>query len=180
MFNVLVTFFLVGLWHGANWTFMVWGLMHGAYLAAETVVRRVRARAGVGIAAAGAGAGAAAAGGAIGARRVLRAVLSAALVFAVVTIAWIFFRAPSLSAAVDFFARGVEAPFRSGDHLRYLPTLVLSAALLVYEGLTRRWEHGLAIGRLPAPARWVAYLVLCMAIVVFGYLGGRQGIYVQF
>ena len=34
-FNVLVTFLVVGLWHGANWTFVVWGLLHGSYLVVE-------------------------------------------------------------------------------------------------------------------------------------------------
>jgi alginate O-acetyltransferase complex protein AlgI len=180
-FNVLVTFLLVGLWHGANWTFMVWGLLHGAYMAIETQVRKSRKRRDA--PAAGAGLEEAPGVGPAGGRRAggrLGAVAAAVLVFAVATIAWVFFRAPSLSVAIDFFTRGIEAPFQSGDHLRYLPTLLLSAGFLVYEGLTHRWEHGLAIGRLPLPARWAAYLALCMAVLIFGFLGGREGIYVQF
>ena len=172
VFNVLLTFLLVGLWHGANWTFLVWGLIHGAYLAVETQVRKI-----------GRSPGAARGRGGATRRpwpRTALVGLAAVLVFVVVTLAWVFFRAPSLSAAIDFFTRGVAAPFLPGDHLRYLPTLLLSAGLLVYEGFTHRWEHGLAVDRWPLPARWAAYLVLAMAVLVFGYLGGRQGIYVQF
>ena len=91
-----------------------------------------------------------------------------------------FFRAPSLSAATDFIGQAVTHPFGAGDFGRFVPTLLLSAALLGYEWLTRRWEHGLAISAAPLPARWAAYLGLCMALLLFGFLGGTQGIYVQF
>ena len=38
--NLVVTMFLAGLWHGAAWTFVVWGLVHGAFLAGHAVLRR--------------------------------------------------------------------------------------------------------------------------------------------
>jgi alginate O-acetyltransferase complex protein AlgI len=169
-FNVIVTFLLVGLWHGASWTFVVWGLLHGAYLAIENLLR-------------GRGRRTAEARdfGEIGTRvRSWTIVVTAVVAFVLVTFAWIFFRAPSLHAAIDYLARGLAQPFGAGDHYRYVPVLALSAGLLVYEWFTRRWEHGLSVARLPLPARWVAYLAACIALLLFGYLGGRQGIYVQF
>ena len=39
--NLVITMFLAGLWHGAAWTFVVWGLVHGAFLAGHAVFRRV-------------------------------------------------------------------------------------------------------------------------------------------
>ena len=39
--NILVTFFLSGLWHGAGWTFVIWGLLHGAFVAGQTLWRKV-------------------------------------------------------------------------------------------------------------------------------------------
>src|SRR5262249_22272652 len=39
-FNLLFTFLISGLWHGANWTFVIWGALNGLYLIAETVMRR--------------------------------------------------------------------------------------------------------------------------------------------
>ena len=160
--NILATFLLVGLWHGASWTFVVWGGLHGSYLIVESRLRaRGAPRRGAAPAAAGAGAR----------RRV---------VFALVTFAWVFFRAPSLEAAVDYLAQAVTTPFGAGDLARFVPTLLLSAALLAYEWFTRGWEHGLSIASAPLPARWATYLGLGMALLLFGFLGTTQGIYVQF
>ena len=68
--NLVTVFFLCGLWHGASWTFVVWGLFHGAFL----VLERARAR-----------------------RRVLDARAAAALrhlyALVVVMVGWVFFRA---------------------------------------------------------------------------------------
>ncbi len=162
-FNVISTFFLVGLWHGASWTFAIWGLMHGSYLALENAFRLW---------------GKANRKTAPASRP--RTVLSALLVFALVSFTWIFFRAPSLGSALHFIARIFTDPWESEDHLRYLKPCLLSVALLAYEWLTRRWEHGLAIARLPLPVRWATYATLILVVVVFGELGGQEGIYVQF
>jgi alginate O-acetyltransferase complex protein AlgI len=161
-FNLLVTFLLVGLWHGANGTFVVWGLLHGTYLVAGA---HWRARAGQ---------------PAGEPPRWLASAPSAVAVFALVTFAWVFFRAPSLSAATTYIGQAFADPVGAADLGRFVPTLLLSAALLVYEWFTRRWEHGLSVGALPLPARWAAYVGLGMALLILGYLGVSQGIYVQF
>jgi alginate O-acetyltransferase complex protein AlgI len=162
VFNLLVTFLLVGLWHGADWTFVVWGALHGSYLVVEN---RLRSR-----------------GSPTGGERwhPAAAVLASLVVFALVTFAWVFFRAPSLGAATEYLVQAATRPFGAGDFARFGPMLLLSAALLGYEWLTRGWEHGLAISTAPLPARWAAYVGLCMALLIFGYLGTSQGIYVQF
>ena len=168
--NTLVTFLLVGLWHGADLTFAVWGLLHGAFLVAENLIERVRGRtraaAAAGVVAAGAwGKGRRAAAG--------------LLVFALVTFAWVFFRAPSLSAAVAFLAR-LGAPLGGAAHLRYLPWVAIGTALLMFEALTPKWEHGFAFPRWWRPARWAVYVVACLVLLFFAKFGGQQGIYVQF
>ena len=81
--NLLATFLLAGLWHGAGWTFVLWGGMHGAGLALERA--RADTRRARGIPEPGATAGARA--------------LQRAGVFAFVSVAWVFFRADSVSAA---------------------------------------------------------------------------------
>src|SRR6476620_5869000 len=42
--NLLITFLVSGLWHGARWTFVVWGALHGAYLIASLATEGARAR----------------------------------------------------------------------------------------------------------------------------------------
>src|SRR5579859_6537254 len=77
--NLLITMILGGLWHGANWTFVVWGALHGAVLSVErlifgksTVVVELR-----------------------GTRKLARQLLT----FHIVCLSWIFFRAESVSDA---------------------------------------------------------------------------------
>jgi alginate O-acetyltransferase complex protein AlgI len=161
--NVLVTFLLVGLWHDASCSFVIWGLLHGSYLAVESLLRPSRPHL------------------PDPNRRSWRQIAGVLAVFALITIAWVFFRAPSAQSAFAFLARAVEAPVLTAvDHTRFLPVVLLSAALLGYECLTRGWEHGLSLSRFPRPARWATYTALCTALLLFGYFGVRQGIYVQF
>ena len=75
--NLMLTFVLGGLWHGAGWTFILWGVCHGA----ATVVHRLFSRAG----------------------RSLPFLLSWALTFLFVHLAWVLFRATSLPSAVRMF-----------------------------------------------------------------------------
>jgi len=87
--NVFLTMLLGGLWHGANWTFLIWGSIRGAALVAERVVKgRYRAWRGQ-----GAGTGR------------LWAVLGWFVTFHTFTLAAVFFRAPELDVATAFFAR---------------------------------------------------------------------------
>jgi alginate O-acetyltransferase complex protein AlgI len=82
--------FLGGLWHGAAWTFVIWGLLHGLYL----VIWRLGGIFAEGIAWSNTAA----------ARRIVRVPLILA-VFVLTTLAWIFFRAPSLGNAVEILRR---------------------------------------------------------------------------
>ncbi len=80
--NLLITMLLGGLWHGANWTFMLWGGLHGLYLSINHAFRRaMKGRA-----------------PAPGWRTPLHAA-SVALTFAATSLAWIVFRAPDLASA---------------------------------------------------------------------------------
>ena len=75
-FNILLTFILSGLWHGAGWTFLIWGFLHGLYVLIYDRFKRV-----------------------IGSTKRYR-VLSWAITAVAICFAWIFFRAPSLADAL--------------------------------------------------------------------------------
>ncbi len=82
-FNLMATMVLGGLWHGAGWTFVIWGFLHGAYLVANHAWAALAARAGLGQ------------GGAAG------RVLATAITFVAVCVAWVFFRAADLATALS-------------------------------------------------------------------------------
>jgi alginate O-acetyltransferase complex protein AlgI len=83
--NLLTTMVLGGLWHGAGWTFVVWGGLHGLYLVINHSWSAVRARL-------------------VGARPAGRAerLINWGLTFTAVVFAWVFFRADDLPSAVEF------------------------------------------------------------------------------
>jgi len=85
--NLMITMLLGGLWHGANWTFVVWGGLHGVYLIINhgwRAIRPDRALSGVPVA--------------------LRKTTSIGVTFAAVTVAWVVFRASDLGTAGDMLA----------------------------------------------------------------------------
>jgi len=108
--NLMLTMLIGGLWHGANWTFVVWGGVHGLLLAVERAL----------------GVGAAADASTAPVVRLLRGVLT----FHLVVFCWIFFRAPDVHSAFAYIA-GI-APLTGLSDIGWTP-LVMAAALLVID-----------------------------------------------
>jgi len=105
--NLFLTMLIGGFWHGANWTFVIWGALHGAGLAATRAVGRILSSAETDKALPGLGS----------TRRWLRRIV----VFHFVCLAWVFFRAESLPAAWTFL-RGLAVP---GWHPEYSTAILL-------------------------------------------------------
>jgi len=101
LLSLLLTFLVSGLWHGANWTFVVWGALHGSYLIGALLLQKQRLRAVK----------------ALGLDRQPRLLkwINIASTFALVCIAYIFFRANTLSDAFYVLAHG----FASIPQLRF-------------------------------------------------------------
>lgn len=116
-FNLMATMVLGGLWHGANWTFIVWGGLHGAFLCANHAFQWVSRKLGI-------------AGCAPG---WLTAPLGVLLTFFMVVIAWVYFRAPNLAAANSIVAAmaGIATPAEWPDVLNEQSALVFIAYLML-------------------------------------------------
>jgi D-alanyl-lipoteichoic acid acyltransferase DltB (MBOAT superfamily) len=169
--NVAVTFLLSGLWHGAQWTFVVWGALHA--LAAYPFLRFRRLdRAAPGDSPLDPATPAAIAG-----------VLAT---FLFVTLAWVFFRARSVTDAVLIWGRmaGVVGPPMSPaslpDPLPGGGHWALIAGMLLVEWCGRQNEHPLVLERWPRPVRWAAYTVLLWFAILLGSPETRPFIYFQF
>lgn len=224
--NLLIVFLISGLWHGANWTFVVWGGLHGLYLVLSilsqpmrdgmwrAVARLSRPRAVAPLASVAAGGGvllhpgasfvvrdsvneAASApprgGGAAetgrwesGVARV-RGLLATVITFHLVVVAWIFFRAGSVTDAVlliqnlgDWSAGFKDATL---DLKRYWFAVAV-LAIGVMEGvhlIQRRGSMAEFLARLAPWQRWTIYYALVMAILLFGaYSRPAEFIYFQF
>jgi alginate O-acetyltransferase complex protein AlgI len=176
--NLLITFVLSGLWHGASWNFVVWGALHGIFLLL----------------------GLAWAPGWKGLQRALRldrrpALLRLAetlLVFHLVLLGWVFFRAADLHQALDVlqsFARirpgSVAALAASFGRFGWLETgiaLGSIAGLMFVQVLAERgWDVKTRLLEQPLWLRWSAYLVIALSLALLGRLGSpTEFIYFQF
>jgi alginate O-acetyltransferase complex protein AlgI len=163
--NLFFVFMLSGFWHGANWTFIVWGALHGVYLIAGRLLGMVRKRLGI---AAPEQAG------------LLRQALEMLWTFHLVLIAWVFFRATDVATAFDIASRMLVP---SGA-IFYDPILVqcgLGVAIVVVgDWLIRRTDYFNNLDRYPVALRFACCLALLFGIALLGIEKGSQFIYFQF
>jgi D-alanyl-lipoteichoic acid acyltransferase DltB (MBOAT superfamily) len=164
--NIVITFTVSGLWHGANWTFVVWGALNGLYYLPLMLSGRKRNWTGN-----------AAEGRLLPGLREGTAIL---VTFLLTLLAWVFFRAESLTHAFGLLGTIFGTRWTVPDTGEYGRALILALAGLACEWLQRDKQHALEVAALPLPARWALYLVLGAAIVVFGSFGSSEFIYFQF
>jgi alginate O-acetyltransferase complex protein AlgI len=158
--NLLTVMLLGGLWHGASWTFFLWGGLHGILLAVERACGRERATAG------------------------LPGVLRVALTFFLVTVSWVFFRAASLGDALGYLANLAGlGEVQPGARLLggilyqpyYLATFALAAA--VTWGLPK---SGAWLESLTWPKALASVALLWLALVAMETQGYNPFIYFIF
>lgn len=125
--NLMLTMLLGGLWHGAGWTFVIWGGLHGLYLIVFHAWRALRERFDLG-----------------SSRGPTSLVFSVALTFIVTCFAWVFFRATDLSSAWQIVKgmvgmHGIALPEALGLRLGTLRTAFESAGIGFYAGGGKRF-----------------------------------------
>lgn len=167
--NLMIVFLVSGLWHGANWTFVVWGGLNGLFQVVGSLVRT---------------------GGRAGsrpARSPLLAVMSGVVTFHMVLMTWVFFRAASIGDAMTVFSR-VFSGWSTLPRLLMTrlqdPTIVLSigliAVLLVVEAFDDLRSMWARLDARPIYLRWAAYYALLLALLVLGNWNVAQFVYMQF
>ena len=170
MNQYIFTVFLVsGIWHGARWTFVLWGLYHGVFLLIETIWNRFVPTLVPPVAA----------------KRWLQSLAT----FPIACLSWVLFRANSVADAgrvyagifSDFGARRFLAENVGTGNLRHIAfgsfgiALVLAVELATECGAyARLWQPAMK------PVRWIAYAGLATLIVLVGVFDGGQFIYFQF
>jgi len=153
--NLLVVFLVSGFWHGANWTFIVWGAIHWLLLTVEFVSPSIRAP------------------------RVLRGIY----VFSAVTLAWVFFRASSVAEAGSILDRilrwepGTLSITQSSHFVFGASAVSLFFFFQVWDAKTHLQS---AFGRRSAFFRWAAYASAIFLFVLLGQFSSNQFIYFQF
>jgi len=171
-FNIFITFGLSGLWHGANWTYVVWGFLNGFYLVAGEFTKSIRNRF-FGLVN-------------LSEATLVRQLIMLGSTFLLTCTAWVVFRAKSISDAryiFTHFATNWDLSQIGTEQflLRQLPVAVVSIFLLECgQLLWRRPPVPRLIGNLPLMPRWALYLTFGMSVVMFGVYRKSQFIYFQF
>lgn len=171
--NVFIVFLVSGLWHGAGFTFIIWGLLHALYFLPGLLLSRNREYASQPVAEA----------------KVWpswRDLIKMSTTFGLVTLAWIFFRAESLVQAADY-CRGLASRSLFSVPLLYnfpyaATTLLLLVCFIIIEWRGRNREfaiEGMAKDK-PKLLRWVLYCFLVFAVLFFMNTDKTSFIYFRF
>ena len=167
--NTFIIFIVSGFWHGANWTFIVWGALNALYFLPLLLTNNNRNHLGI------------VSEGSL--LPTVKEIFQMLTTFGLTVIAWIFFRAESVQHAIEYIT-GIaslslfEAPEISGS-LRAAMTLTLIVVFSFVEWIGR--ENKYAIEHLGAkwnrPVRYALYYAIILAILT---LGGRQQEFIYF
>lgn len=162
--NLMITMTLGGLWHGASWTFVFWGAMHGVLLIGHRMFRALCVRLSY-------------------LDRALRSVpgtvLRVALTFVCVAVAWVFFRSTTFAGAVTLLQRlvawshGTGAPLPRSGLIATIVFLWICHAAACWLPWKKMW-------RLPAPIQGFACAAALILAQVLAPDSGKAFIYFQF
>lgn len=159
--NIFMTFLVSGIWHGANWTFVFWGILHGVFQIIEKMFGWQK----------------------ISTTNLPVRIGRIFLTFTLVTIAWIFFRQPSMGDAFGVIERIVTdhvALFKPSN--KDVVFSLLSIGIVACVDLTREFmpKRFYQSTQAPTAIRWCVYWALLLLVLLSGVFDSSQFIYVSF
>ncbi|HMF44660.1 MAG TPA: MBOAT family O-acyltransferase [Polyangia bacterium] len=176
--NLMVTFLISGLWHGAAWTYVIWGGLNGVYLILGVIARQAR-------------------GASSSQRRgedasAVTVLVNRLATFLVICAAWVFFRARTAGDAIYILRHSVDLTGLLRPSLllgpagltssrgQLLGAFVVIGALLVLDAQSEKQNVLASLRRRPVWFRWAIYYGFAFAILFMGQFGTQQFIYFQF
>ena len=165
--NTFIIFLVSGFWHGANWTFIIWGLLNAIYIMPSIIFKTNRIN--IDIVAKG---------------KYLPSVkefLSIVLTFGLTVFAWIFFRANNVKHALSYISGIFSSSLLTIPHINGKLTIVFVIICFSIEWNGREQQYAIAHLGLKwyKPIRWALYFSIILAIFYFAGIG-QQFIYFQF
>ena len=165
--NILIVFTVSGLWHGANWTFVVWGVYHGILIIIYDIYRKLQE-----------------ANGTIQPKDHGRSVklINSVVTFCAVCVGWVIFRSESLASAVDYLKRMFffsDFGTLSGDFPEEIIALIF--LLMLVEYLVKEFENLRVVKDVFRYrfVRWGCYYA-AIGITLLQVKGAQEFIYFQF
>jgi alginate O-acetyltransferase complex protein AlgI len=169
--NTFIIFLVSGFWHGANWTFIIWGLLNALYIMPSIVFNTNRTNLN------------SVAQGKL--FPTLKEFLSMILTFSLTVLAWIFFRSNTVEQAFRYISKIFSKTFLSIPNMKLdtydKPVFILIIFFIIIEWMGREQEYALArvMPNKPKAYRWAFYYLLI--VIIFIFAGSNQEfIYFQF
>lgn len=172
-YNLFIVFLISGLWHGANWTFLIWGALHGIYLIIGITTKKGWDRL----------------NNLIGIDQVhgIRKFIQVISTFILVCIAWIFFRSNSVSDSFLLFKNMIKISHNQinlnilgEDHYNLLLSFLFIFILESVHFMQRKRKLINILTSKHFYIRWTIYLILMLFIINFGVYETKEFIYFQF
>lgn len=168
--NTFIIFIVSGFWHGANWTFIIWGFLNALFIMPSIILKTNRNNLNI-----------------VAEGRIfpnIREIIQLIITFSLACFAWIFFRSNSVTDVFGYIGRifstlgtGIGYPYKllNGD----LKVLIFLVIMLIFEWFMREELHPLRkpFTKLPTVARWVIYFLLATLVILFA---GEQAEFIYF
>ncbi|MEL0644493.1 MBOAT family O-acyltransferase [Olleya sp. Ti.3.14] len=166
--NTFIIFLVSGFWHGANWTFIIWGFLNALYFLPLLLAKRNRAHLNV-----------------VAQDSILPSIKELAqmgLTFGLTVIAWVFFRAESVTHAVTYLKGLFSSSLLSLPTIRPTNLLVLILFFIGIEWIGRRQQYAIEVLLLKQSRviRWAFYMIIIAMVFVFSNDTQQEFIYFQF
>lgn len=170
--NLMITFALSGLWHGASWTYICWGALNGFYVICGVVFGPFRQRCceltGLSL------------------HPRLRRAIGIINTLILTLGAWVFFRATDIQDAMyilTHFHSGWDFRVIGTEHflMRQMPAAILGVLILeVVQLASKRYDLNITILSIPQPFRWLIYICAVLGVTLLGIFKQTEFIYFQF
>lgn len=162
--NILITFSVSGLWHGANWTFVFWGFLNGLYYIPLMLLNKQKNHTGI-----------------VAHNSITPSIKETCQILAtffITLIAWVFFRAETIRHAFSYLTHmfSISLFTLPISHKKYITVIIM---LLIIEWFQRKKEHGFHIDKFPTVLRWSIYY-FAVIIIVDSFTIEKTFIYFQF
>jgi D-alanyl-lipoteichoic acid acyltransferase DltB (MBOAT superfamily) len=186
-FNLFVSFLISGLWHGANWTFVIWGALNGIYIILEAMTAKIREKITWFLK--------------LEKAPVFHKILEVLVTFSLITFSWIFFRANNIKEAlyiignlfagvpalfIELIRNPISAIMENHDLFvvgqpwnEFIIGIVGIIILETVHLLQRKESIREWVSKRPMILRWALYVGIILIILNFGKVG-KQFIYFQF
>ncbi|QBA22845.1 MBOAT family protein [Chryseobacterium indologenes] len=164
--NTFIIFLVSGFWHGANWTFIIWGGLNALFFMPLLIMEKNRTN--IEVAAQGKWFPS------------FKEILQILITFSATCIAWIFFRSESVLQAFEYIKRIFSLELFSFPAQMPVKVFALTACMLIIEWINREQFHGLQIRRFNPWVRRILYGIIIYIILRYANFGNNEFIYFQF